>query len=217
MGDMSLKASNDQNPEFVWVVRRQDLFPRRYPQGFWKIEEESAQTLDCILEKGFFVERKEAETEPAWKQCIPYCLLLHEEQVLLLERLSAQTEARLHGLLSIGIGGHINPCDLWGPSNLVENAALREIQEEASAELAEPLQFFGFVNDDQTEVGAVHLGIVLICRTKFPAQVKETKKMRGWLEPLVKVKKMCDSSPLFETWSSAVLASLDLEDKTVVL
>jgi len=61
------------------------------------------------------------------------------------------------------------------------------------------------------------LGIVLICRTKFPAQVKEAKKMRGWLEPLVKVKKMCDSSPLFETWSSAVLASLDLEDKTVVL
>ncbi len=181
------------------------------------MEDGGAETLGCILEKGFFVERREAETEPAWKQCIPYCLLLHEDQVLLLERLSAQTETRLHGQLSIGIGGHINPCDLQGPSHLVENSAIREIQEEAQADLAQPLQYLGFVNDDGTEVGAVHLGIVLICRTNSPARVKETEKMRGWLEPLVKVKKMCDSSPLFETWSSAVLASLDLEDETAVL
>ncbi len=214
---MSPTCSNKNVPEFVWVVRRRDLFPRSYPQGFWKMESGGERTLECILEKGFFVERREAETEPAWKQCIPYCLLLHETQVLLLERLSTQTESRLHGQLSIGIGGHINPCDLQGPSHLVENSALREIQEEAGANLAGPPQYLGFVNDDGTEVGAVHLGIVLICRTSNPARVKETEKMRGWLEPLVKVKKMCDSSPHFETWSSAVLASLDLGDGTAVL
>jgi predicted NUDIX family phosphoesterase len=215
--DMNLYPSQKLDPEFVWVVRRGDLFPSHYPQGFWKMEGEWDPTLDLILKKGFFVERREAETEPSWKQCIPYCLLTHQDQILLLERLPAQTETRLHGLLSIGIGGHINPCDLEGPSHLIENSAHREIQEEARVELADPPQFLGFVNDDGTEVGAVHLGIVLTCRAKTPPRVKETEKMQGRLEPLVKVKKMCDSSPLFETWSSAILASLDLGGGNAVL
>ncbi len=217
MGLMSPYPTKGQDPEFIWVVRRRDLFPRHYPQGFWSMEREGDPILETILEKGFFVERREAETEVAWKQCIPYCLLLHGEKIFLLERLKAQTESRLHGLLSIGIGGHINPCDLRGPSHLLGNSALRELQEEARVDLVEPPEFVGFVNDDGTEVGAVHLGIVLICKTKAPPQVKETKKMRGRLEPLAKVKKMCDSSPLFETWSSEILASLDFEGGNAVL
>ena len=55
--------------EFVWVVRRRDLFPSFTPHGFVPlgVEELEDRYLSVVRERGFFVERREAEVTPAWK------------------------------------------------------------------------------------------------------------------------------------------------------
>ena len=51
------------------------------------------------------------ENDPSLKQIIPYVVLMHAERVFLVKRLPAQSEQRLAGMYSIGIGGHINKDD----------------------------------------------------------------------------------------------------------
>ena len=196
--------------EFVWVVRRRDLFPDCSPQGFRIAdgEELEARILRPFEERGFFVERREAERNPSWKQLIPYCLVASGDRLLCLERLKAQSESRLHGLLSIGVGGHVDPVDLEGPEPAWRRAAEREIREElhCSGEIGfEPL---GFLNDDGSPVGAVHLGLVLGLRwpDPDPPEIRERSKMRGRLQGLAELRKMCEASAAFESWSAAILA-----------
>ncbi|MEG1686418.1 MAG: hypothetical protein RR276_00900, partial [Angelakisella sp.] len=56
-----------------------------------------------------FIPRPEAENDPTRKQIIPYVVLCRGSEVFATRRLNKGGEARLHGLLSLGIGGHINP------------------------------------------------------------------------------------------------------------
>lgn len=117
--------------EFVYVVRRRDLFERESVQGFAALSpsELEATYLMKARTAGFFVERAHAENDSSLKQLIPYCIIVDQAsleptslasevvtsgslRVLCLRRLGAQGEARLHDKLSIGIGGHLNPIDL---------------------------------------------------------------------------------------------------------
>ncbi|MFN0204680.1 MAG: hypothetical protein ACKVS6_00010 [Planctomycetota bacterium] len=115
--------------EFVYVVRRQDLFTIEAVQGFRALTPHQLETglLATIRSRGFFVERAHAERDSSLKQVIPYCMVVDETsivnkansthatkgalRVLCLRRLGKQGEARLHDKLSIGIGGHLNPID----------------------------------------------------------------------------------------------------------
>ena len=58
--------------------------------------------------------RPEMEEDPSYRQIIPYVVLTRGDEVLVLRRLKKGGEKRLHGLLSIGVGGHINPVDEAG-------------------------------------------------------------------------------------------------------
>lgn len=198
--------------EFVWVVRRRDLFPKRTPHGFEALSphELESRYLDCITERGFFVERREAELSSEWKQVIPYCVVRWEASFLVLQRLRAQSESRLHGLLSLGVGGHINPVDQRPTSDIVLNAAWREIREEITVHEARPLEAVGIINDDSTEVGSVHVGIVfsLLAQGPEPA-VLEQMKHKARLTPLAELQKMCSDLRRFETWTAEILAVPD--------
>ena len=106
--------------EFVYVVKRYDLFDLSFPHGFAGLDDgpdrrghsrQFATWTGRIREKGFFVERRWAEHDSSFKQVIPYTVVTHGDEVLLLKRLEQGGEARLHGKLSIGVGGHINPVD----------------------------------------------------------------------------------------------------------
>lgn len=117
--------------EFVYVVRRRDLFDRGTVQGFQALTPQDLETsfLERIHSNGFFVERGHAENDSSLKQIIPYCIVVDRQcleavssdsevitaasmRVLCLRRLGKQGETRLHDKLSIGIGGHLNPVDL---------------------------------------------------------------------------------------------------------
>ena len=202
--------------EFVWVVRRRDLFPKRSPHGFEVLSppELDDRYLDCIHDRGFFVERREAECCPEWKQVIPYCVVRWEGSFLLLERLGAQSEARLHGLYSLGVGGHINPQDRSPGGDLVMNAAWREIREEILVSEARPIEAVGIINDDSTEVGAVHVGIVFSLRAQGPEpRIKEEIQHKAILTPLAELQDMCSDLRRFETWTAEILATPDWSDR----
>jgi predicted NUDIX family phosphoesterase len=173
--------------EQVFIVDREAVFDGRWPQGFVPAADVAGRSLlQRLLAAGRFVPRAPAEAEPAWKQLIPYCMLARAGQLFVVRRTSAQSEARLHGRLSIGLGGHLGPADGEGEP-MIANGLERELREEIFLpdSLPEP-RFLGLLNDDQTEVGRVHCGLVfrLDLLPGTAIRIRETHKMSGRFHPL---------------------------------
>jgi len=111
-----------------------------------------------------FIGRSQAEKDPLYKQIIPYVILTCNGKVLSYVRGKRAGESRLIGQRSIGFGGHVNPPDdmpLF--ADLYETylaATEREVAEEVSVETGHTDRIVALINDDSTEVGQVHLGIV---------------------------------------------------------
>lgn len=153
------------------------------------------------------VRRGDAEVNEAWKQPIPYTIIRRGEDVFVYKRLKEGGEERLHDQLSIGVGGHMNRLNdvrNW-ETNLISNL-VRELIEEIEIEVKtfyelEP-QFVGLINDDNEEVGKVHIGILAIVDLPQESEVtvRETDTLEGYWIRIRDLKK----SPLFEgleTWS----------------
>lgn len=125
-----------------------------------------------------YMDRQEAENDEKFKQVIPYCILRDaDDKIFIYKRGKKGSEARLHDLYSIGIGGHINPHDRFS----IFNCALREIREELSLEenFVISKNWFskvGVIYDPRNAVGRVHFGAVLSLR--FPFQ-----KMSSYTSP----------------------------------
>src|SRR5262249_49916426 len=116
---------------------------------------------------------------------------------------SAQSEQRLHNKLSVGIGGHINPEP--APGDPIQNGLARELHEELHIPHGYESQMIGLINDDTTEVGSVHLGVLFeINSPTSSVSVRETRKMHGTWAPLSRVE---ESYEWLETWSQIVYDS----------
>ncbi|MBN1807016.1 MAG: hypothetical protein JW837_17340 [Sedimentisphaerales bacterium] len=113
-----------------------------------------------------FMPRPKAEKDPSHKQLIPYVIISHGGKYLTYVRGKRAGETRLVGNRSIGIGGHINPIDNEIPlfdtdyRELYNNAVEREVAEEVTVEAGHSDRIIALLNDDTTEVGSVHLGVV---------------------------------------------------------
>ncbi|RMH02787.1 MAG: phosphoesterase [Planctomycetota bacterium] len=202
--------------EFVWVVPRAEVLPDPL-HGLLPLapEEMEGRFLGPARSGGFFCERRYAEAHPEFKQIIPYVAVCREqagvEQVLCLTRLPSQGERRLHGKRSIGVGGHVNPCDQADGACLFERALRRELHEELRlpAETPAPVPI-GVLNDDRTEVGAVHLGVVYrLDATGLPVSIRETGAMTGGFESLAELERLArgEAGAPFESWSGLLLRS----------
>ncbi len=110
----------------------------------------------------------EVETDPSYKQLIPYCIFRCGEAVFHYRRGKIQGEGRLRGLRSIGIGGHISSTDAETAEASYLAAMRREIEEEVFLESAYTQKCVGLINDDLTDVGRVHLGIVHLFELEAP-------------------------------------------------
>ena len=122
-----------------------------------------------VLANCRFLERNVAETDYTFKQVIPYVVVRHENRCLLIWRTTQQTEARLHNLYSLGVGGHINNTDVPAPgSNIILTGMRREFNEEIAVEGEKSCELVGIINDDSTDVSRVHMGFVFILRTATP-------------------------------------------------
>src|SRR5207245_2361404 len=108
-----------------------------------------------------YLNRSDAEQDKRYKQLIPYVLVICNDRILRYRRGRGGQETRLHGLYSIGIGGHISEEDhgLFSKGLGYYEGMRRELMEEvAIAEMKEAA--VAVINDDSTEVGCVHFGVV---------------------------------------------------------
>jgi predicted NUDIX family phosphoesterase len=157
-----------------------------------------------------FMSRAQAEINPNFKQIIPYVVITDGKNVLHYIRGKDAGEKRLVAKGSIGIGGHINDEDhtLFDFGlQAFQNAVEREVCEELSIEVKFDAKPVGLINDDSTEVGRVHFGVVhLLSRTS--GQVKKNERVitqLKWL-PLEGLKAKREQ---MESWSQLCLDNLD--------
>ena len=104
----------------------------------------------------------------ATSSSIPYCIFRYSGRVFHYKRGKLQGEGRLHSKRSIGIGGHISSQDQSEHGSAYLEAMQREIEEEVYLESPFTARCVGLINDDQTEVGRVHLGIVHVFDLEAP-------------------------------------------------
>lgn len=208
--------------EFVFVVPRAELFRDCYPQGLVRFGATfpQAEFEDVLGRAGFFVEREHAERNPDWKQVIPYSVVVREGEVLLLERLARGGERRLHGKLSIGVGGHVNPEDMPEDSIVGPRAAgarpspipgctRREIDEELDIRGPWRARPVGILNDDSNPVGAVHVGLVQVIVAQGAVEVRERDALDGRFVTPDALRARLDSGANLETWSEFLVRHLD--------
>jgi predicted NUDIX family phosphoesterase len=195
--------------ENVLVIKRQ-LFDEL--GSFQGLNFEPQKYLKAILSRGsnFFIPRPKAETDPAYKQIIPYVLIGFEKRVLHYVRGKKAGEQRLVAKGSIGIGGHMNETDesLFAVDDQAYRAGVeREVNEEIN--IASPFEdrVVALLNDDLTEVGRVHLGIVHIFKLKEP-KVQKREAMITGLTFLTRDELVARRESL-ESWSQICLDSLD--------
>jgi len=173
---------------------------------------EPEKYLKAILSRGsnFFIPRSDAESNPAYKQIIPYALIAFENTILHYVRGKKAGEQRLIAKGSIGIGGHMNETDesLFAMDEQAYRAGVeREVNEEIKIDTPFEDQIVALLNDDSTEVGRVHLGIVHIFKLKEP-KVQKREAMITGLTFLTK-EELLARGETRETWSQICLDSLD--------
>ncbi|MBI1972071.1 MAG: NUDIX domain-containing protein [Candidatus Aenigmarchaeota archaeon] len=153
--------------------------------------------LDLIKTKSFFVNRVAAENDETKKQVIPYCMVINNNKILAVKR-KDPGELRLKDMLSIGIGGHINPVD-EGTDTLF-NAAIRELKEETDFSSNVVSQITGFLSLDDTPVNRVHFGVVY--RMEIDSEVKVTDN--GLEGEFVDIAELPKLSGKMEGWSKTL-------------
>ena len=153
-----------------------------------------------------FRPRYEVETDPEFKQLIPYIVLKCGESVFHYRRGASGTEKRLEALRSIGIGGHISEADAAGGDDPYQTGMMRELTEEVELGCGFRERCVGFINDDRTPVGSVHLGVVHVFELEAAtAYSREDALADGGFAPWAELLR---SAEQFETWSQFVLEHL---------
>ena len=195
----------DEPIEHVLVVPTQLFRDLGYFQGFnANVDKYMQKLLDPANTS--FRPRNEVEEDPSFKQLIPYCIFRHAGQVFFYKRGKKGGEGRLHSKRSIGIGGHISSTDQLSGDRRYFEAMHREIAEEVFLESGFTDKCVGLINDDETPVGQVHLGIVHIFDLDA-AKVRPREESileTGFAQP-AELLQVVDE---FETWSAICLKAL---------
>src|SRR5437764_6686084 len=195
--------------ENVLVVRR-NLFEQL--GSFQGLSFEPEKYLNLLLSRGnnFFLSRAQAENDSAYKQIIPYVLLAFQDRVLHYVRGKKAGEQRLIAKGSIGIGGHMNESDesLFAWDEEAYRAGVeREVNEEIRIETTFDDHIVALLNDDSTEVGRVHLGVVHVFKLDEP-NVEKREAMITSLGFLSR-EGLLQRRDTLETWSQLCVDRLD--------
>lgn len=194
--------------EEVFCLRRSELAPLfggSLPQGAFRgVGPEQILALDH-----HFTPRSRAESDPLFKQLIPYQLFVFKGSFFVYRRGGSVGEGRLAGRLSLGIGGHINRGDSQDSRLLTpvdyRNALLRERSEELINVEEFNCRFVGWINDDSSAVGSVHLGAVHLVEVEserarralgIRADGEDIHSLGWWTAEEIKAER-----DLFELWS----------------
>lgn len=202
----------DYPVEHILVVPTELFHRLGYFQGF---SNDVERYLGQLFSPGHisYRPRPEMEKDPSFKQLIPYMIFRHcdaqgRQTVFQYTRGSGQGEGRLHRKRSVGIGGHISTLDAGsdGSGNPYEDGMRRELDEEVGIDAPYTIRCVGLINDDQTEVGKVHLGVVHLIDVERPAVSPRESEIiecgfRG-------VEDILADMEGFETWSQICMKAL---------
>jgi predicted NUDIX family phosphoesterase len=156
-----------------------------------------------------YLNRSEAEKDRRYKQLIPYVLLICNGKILRYCRGKGGQETRLHGLYSVGIGGHISEEDnsLFSKDRGYWDGMRREIMEEVAIDEVKE-SAVAVINDDSTEVGYVHFGVVHVMHV---ANETVVGRRSGILAPeFIPIREAVIDPSAYESWSRLCVENLDL-------
>jgi len=198
--------------EKVLVVPTALFHELGYFQGF---SVEVSRYLPRLLEgrEIEYLPRGQMEEDPSYKQLIPYVLFRWTDddgriQLFQYQRGGGMGERRLHAKRSVGIGGHISSLDASaGHINHVYREGMqRELAEEVSIDTPYTETIAGLINDDETPVGKVHLGVVHLCDVEQPGVLpREDDILDAGFRP---VGELLERLEEFESWSQIALRAL---------
>ncbi len=158
-----------------------------------------------------FQPRGAMETDPRFKQLIPYVLLQWTDddgivKLFTYTRGGGSGEKRLHAKRSVGIGGHISQEDAADGGDPYTVGMQRELAEEIrlNSDFKETRE--GLIYDPSNEVGQVHLGVVHRFVLDHPkVQSNEADLAEGGF---VSVTELKSNSGQLETWSQLAIEAL---------
>lgn len=176
--------------EIILAAPRSDVFQNETLafQGVNSEDECIVKIMAQIEEHFFDIRRGDAEEDPRFKQPIPYVVIRRDDEVFVYERLAGGGESRLHNKLSLGFGGHMNPMEGAASfSEVLKQNTDRELAEELyiREEDKQNIVTLGLINDDENDVGKVHIGILSALQLASAAQVevKEKDQIAGrWMK-----------------------------------
>src|SRR5262245_15322788 len=156
-----------------------------------------------------YLNRSEAEQDKRYKQLIPYVLVICQDKILRYRRGKGGQETRLHGLYSVGIGGHISEEDhgLFSTHLGYQDGMRRELMEEVAIEEVNEVAV-ALINDDSTDVGQVHFGVVHVLHV---ANEDVAGRRSGIVAPeFVPIADAVKDPSGYESWSRFCLEQLNV-------
>jgi predicted NUDIX family phosphoesterase len=155
-----------------------------------------------------YINRSEAEQDRRYKQLIPYALIIHGDKILRYRRGKGGQETRLHGLYSVGVGGHISEEDtgLFTEGPGYHDAMRRELMEEVAIDVTKE-RAVAVINDDSTDVGYVHLGIVHVVDVAEDIIANGRDGIVG--AEFVPIREAAKNPDAYESWSRFCIENLD--------
>lgn len=174
--------------------------------------------LDSIMGQGKFMLRADIEGDITFQQVIPYAFITCRDSYFVSRRI--QGDSRLQGKLSLGFGGHLNPCDAENKKGvgILFDGLWREMEEETTIHEcnASSFDYYGFVRDLRSTTPD-HIGVVFkydvlrIGADKLA--VKETDTLEGiWMSEQELVRNI----EKFESWAQYTIADIALRHNTKV-
>jgi len=156
-----------------------------------------------------YLNRSEAELDKRYKQLIPYVLLICNDRILRYRRGKGGQETRLHGLFSVGIGGHISEDDhgLFTTQQGYHEGMRRELMEEVALEVTNEAAV-AVINDDSTEVGYVHFGVVHVMHVENESVAGRRSGILG--PEFVPISEAVKDLSGYESWSRLCLEQIDV-------
>ena len=148
------------------VVPRNILFEKKHFTGFLPLD--SSDFISVILRSFQYAPRGDVlEHDASLKQIIPYVFIVNPrtKKVFAYRRANNEeySEVRLRDRWSYGVGGHIEREDSKNP---IEEAMMRELQEEVVMKQYPQPRIVGYVNwDEEGKVEHYHFGVVAIAET----------------------------------------------------
>jgi predicted NUDIX family phosphoesterase len=156
-----------------------------------------------------YLNRTEAEHDRRFKQLIPYVLVICDGRLLRYQRGKGGQETRLRGLWSVGIGGHISEEDhsLFTKDFGYFEGMRREVREEVDVEEVSEAAV-AVINDDSTDVGYVHFGVVHVMQV---ASESVAGRRSGIASPeFIAIADAVKEASNYESWSRFCLENLNV-------